>query len=170
MTGQPSIAPDINPTLADLQRALATGLAGRVSPHGKSPVELPDRQLDRARRALVNKRQRAIVHLLPKVSAALGADCGTRFAAHAVTYIPRGLLQHVDDAWAFALACAEDTDATVRRAAHDDLVWLRVRWRRDPRASVHRIAERRGPLLAFTHTPRRVVLRLPGARGRLLTL
>jgi hypothetical protein len=81
MTRQPSIAPDISPSLADLQRALAARLAGRTQ--AASAAALPDRQLDRARRALVHKRQRAVMQLLPRVSVALGADYAARFAAHA---------------------------------------------------------------------------------------
>ncbi|HTQ79772.1 MAG TPA: hypothetical protein VMM92_07235 [Thermoanaerobaculia bacterium] len=139
-------------TLAELERSLAASLAGR----GEGPAGCDPGALARARSGLVAKRRRAAAHLLPRTAAALGEAWEARFAAHALGYLPQGLLYHVDDAWELARRLAGPANPTpLRQAARDDLVTLRLRYARRPRSSVHRIRERRAPLLALVHTPRR---------------
>ena len=150
--------------LDDLQRNLAASLAGRrTGPEGCDP-----RALDRARTALESKRRRAAGHLLPRLRAALGTDWDSRFHEHARAYNPAGMLHHVDDAWELASALLREGDPRLSLAAHDDLISLRLRWVRDGKADADRIRERRGLLVAVTWSPRELVLRWPGVRGRVL--
>jgi hypothetical protein len=149
--------------LEDLQRRLAASLAGR--PEG--PEGLDSRALDRARSSLEAKRRRAAGHLLPLLRNALGADWSRRFHEHCRSYNPAGGLHHVDDAWAFAEAVLQESDPGLAPAAHDDLLTLRLRWIRDPAAGAARIRERRMLFVALSRkNPRFLVLRLPGASGR----
>jgi hypothetical protein len=148
--------------LDDLQRNLAASLAGRrTGPEGCDP-----RVLDRARAALESKRRRAAGHLLPRLRAGLGEDWSRRFHEHAQGYNPAGMLHHVDDAWELASAVRHDSDPRIAAAAHDDLISLRLRWVRDRKADAERIRERRGLLLARARSPRSIVLRFPGIRGK----
>ena len=150
--------------LDDLQRDLAASLAGRrAGPEGCDP-----RVLDRARTALESKRRRAAGPLLPRLRAALGEDWSRRFHEHARAYNPAGMLHHVDDAWELASAIRREGDPRTAAAAQDDLISLRLRWVRDQKADADRIRERRGLLVAVTGSPRILVLRLPGVRGRVL--
>jgi hypothetical protein len=149
--------------LADLQRDLAAGLAGR----GPGPEGMDRETLEHARRGLESKRRRAASHLLPRLQAALGTGWKDRFAEHAARYTPSGLLYHVDDAWEMAGSVAQDPDRGIAAAAQDDLVMLRLRWVRLREAGAERIRERRGPLIALMHSPvRLLLLRLPGAQGK----
>ena len=148
--------------LDELQRNLAASLAGRRGgPEGCDP-----RALDRARAALESKRRRAAGHLLPRLRTALGEDWSRRFHEHARTYNPAGMLHHVDDAWELASVVSRDSDPQIVAAAQDDLISLRLRWVRDRKADAERIRERRGLLLAVARNPRKLILRLPGIRGR----
>jgi hypothetical protein len=117
------------------------------------------------------KRRRAAGHLLPRLRTTLGASWSGRFHEHAERYVPMGILLHVDDAWALAEMLAQEAqghDPRLCRAAHDDLVSLRLRYVREPKQAALRIQERRGPLVAFLETPQRaMVVKLPGAPGRL---
>lgn len=116
------------------------------------------------------KRRRAAGHLLPRLRTTLGAQAWvTLFHGHVQSYTPAGMLQHVDDAWAFAESIARTAeDPDVCRAAQDDLVSLRLRYVRDPKQTAFRLRERRGPLLAMLHTPQRaMVVKLPGTPGKL---
>jgi hypothetical protein len=151
--------------LADLQRDLAASLAGRAAPG------IPDSPaLARARRALLAKRRRAARHLLPRLHKALGDRWEERFHAHASHYNPTGLLHHVDDAWELAETIARE-DPALRSAALDDLLTLRLRWVRNRKADAGRIQERRGLLVAIRRgPPRMLVVRLPGIRGKTLSL
>jgi hypothetical protein len=149
--------------LADLQRSLAAGLAGR----GGGPEGLDEGTLDRARRSLESKRRRAAGHLLPRLRAALGTAWAGRFGEHAARYTPTGLLYHVDDAWELAGSLVHDPDPHIAAAARDDRVALRLRWIRRRQTGAGRIQERRGPLVALTRSPTRgIVVRLPGVRGK----
>jgi hypothetical protein len=151
-------------SLADLQRHLAAGLAGR----GPGPEGMDREALERARSGLESKRRRAASHLLPRLRAALGTGWKDRFAEHAARYTPSGLLYHVDDAWEMAEILARSQDRGIAAAAQDDLVTLRLRWVRRSEAGAERIRERRGPLIAWVRSPvRLLVLRLPGARGKI---
>lgn len=151
------------PSLADLQKQLAASLAG----HGETPDGLEEAAVARARRSLESKRRRAAAHLLPRLRAALGDTWRPRFHEHAASYNPAGMLHHVDDAWELAEALRRDPNRQVARAAHDDLVTLKLRYQRDRHAEAERIRERRGLLVAVMHTPvRRIVVRLPGRGGR----
>lgn len=148
--------------LDDLQRDLAASLAGRRDgPEGCDP-----RTLDRARAALESKRLRAAGHLLPRLRAALGEDWNRRFHEHARAYNPAGMLHHVDDSWELASAVRGEGDPRTAAAAQDDLIFLRLRWVRDRKAVAERIRERRGFLLAVAGNPRKLILRLPGVRGK----
>jgi hypothetical protein len=151
-------------SLADLQRHLAAGLAGR----GPGPEGMDREALERARRSLESKRRRAASHLLPRLRAALGTGWKDRFAEHAARYTPSGFLYHVDDAWEMAGTLAQGPDRRSAAAAQDDLVMLRLRWVRRSEAGAERIRERRGPLIALVRSPVRVlVLRLPGTQGKI---
>ena len=148
--------------LTDLQRALASSLTGRSAP----PEGCDCTEIERARRSLATKRRRAAGHLLPRITRALGARWRVRFHDHVLTYVPQGLLYHVDDAWAFAQLLVAAADLPLRAAARDDLLALRLRYVRSHRAGAKRIRERRAPLLAVTATGRRALIcRLPGAAG-----
>jgi hypothetical protein len=152
--------------LAEFQKELAASLAGRQPvPEGVDPEAL-----SRARSSLEAKRRRAAGHLLPRLRTVLGPSWATRFHEHAERYIPVGMRHHVDDAWALAeqvLRESEGLDPQLWRAAHDDLVSLRLRYERNPRQVARRIQERRGLLVAILGTPQRaVVVKLPGT-GRL---
>lgn len=148
-------------SLADLQKQLAASLAGQ----GETPAGLED--VDRARRSLESKRRRAAAQLLPRLRQALGDAWLACFHEHAAAYNPTGMLHHVDDAWELAEALRRHPDLQVARAAHDDLVMLRLRYQRDPRSGAERIRERRGLVVALVHTPvRRIVVRWPGRGGR----
>jgi len=153
--------------LADLQKMLAATLSGtQPAPEGVDPEAL-----SRVRGSLEAKRRRAAGHLLPRLRMNLGASWSARFHEHAERYIPMGMLHHVDDAWALAEELAKEAqghDPKLWRAAHDDLVSLRLRYVRAPKQVALRIQERRGPLVATLETPQRaVVVKLPGAPGRL---
>lgn len=153
--------------LADLQRELAASLAAgaRYAPEG-----LDATALGRARRALESKRRQAARHLLPRLRAALGECWEERFHAHASRYAPAGLLHHVDDAWEMAEGIARE-DPVLRSAALDDLLSLRLRWTRNRKEDAGRIRERRGLLVAIRRgPPRKLLVRLPGIRGRVLSL
>jgi len=151
-------------SLAELQRHLAAGLAGR----GPGPEGMDREALERARRGLESKRRRAASHLLPRLRAALGSGWTDRFAAHAARYTPSGLLYHVDDAWEMAATLVRSQDQRIAAASRDDLVMLRLRWVRRREMGAERIRERRGPLIALMRSPvRLLVLRLPGARGKI---
>ena len=151
-------------SLAELQRHLAAGLAGR----GPGPEGMDREALERARRGLESKRRRAASHLLPRLRAALGTGWKDRFAEHAARYTPSGLLYHVDDAWEMAATLAQELDREIAAAAQDDLVTLRLRWVRRCEMEAERVRERRGPLIALMRSPvRLLVLRLPGARGKI---
>src|SRR5262245_51545135 len=115
--------------LADLQRQLAASLAGR----GDAPAGLDPAEIDRARRSLESKRRRAAGHLLPRLHQALGDAWAARFHQHATAYVPTGMLHHVDDAWELAATLRRHPDRRVAHAAHDDLVMLRLRYRRNRR-------------------------------------
>lgn len=150
--------------LADLQRELAAGLAGR----GPGPAGMDREILERARRSLESKRRRAAAHLLPGLRAALGTGWKDRFAEHAGRYTPSGLLYHVDDAWELAETLARSPDRRTAAAARDDLAMLRLRWVRGREDGAGRIRERRGPVIALVRRPvRLLVLRTPGARGKI---
>jgi hypothetical protein len=153
--------------LADLQRNLAASLAAG-SRHAPEGLDAP--ALGRARRALESKRRQAARHLLPRLHAALGDRWQERFHTHATRYTPAGLLHPVDDAWELAEGIAKE-DPALRNAALDDLLDLRLRWTRDPKADAGRIQERRGLMVATRRgPPRGLVVRLPGIRGRTLSL
>lgn len=116
------------------------------------------------------RRRRAATQLLPRLRLRLGtATWVDLFHKHTAAYTPVGMLQHVDDAWAFAESVERTTqDPDVYLAVQDDLVSLRLRYVRDPKQKAYRIRERRGPLLALLHTPQRaMVFKLPGTPGRL---
>ena len=149
--------------LDDLQRNLAASLAGLA----QNPEGCDERALDQVRRSLEAKRRRAAGHLLPRLHTALGPDWPVRFHQHAAAYSPSGLLYHVDDAWELAERLARDPDPRIAGAAHDDLISLRLRYTRDPRAGAGRIGERRTPLVAVMRTPSRtLVVRMPGPECR----
>jgi hypothetical protein len=153
--------------LADLQRRLAAGLAGR----GPGPEGMDREVLERARRSLESKRRGAASHLLPRIRAALGTAWKDRFAEHAARYTPSSLLYHVDDAWELAEILSRDPDPGLAAAARDDLVILRLRWVRRREAGIERIRERRGLLIALLRSPvRLLLLRLPGTRGKVWRL
>jgi hypothetical protein len=120
--------------------------------------------------SLETKRRRDAGHFLPRLRNSLGAKTWVDlFHEHAARYTPAGMLQSVDDAWAFAESIERTTqDPDVYLAAQDDLVALRLRYVRDPKQKAFRIRERRGPLLAMLHTPQRaMVVKLPGTPGKL---
>jgi hypothetical protein len=149
--------------LADLQRRLAAGLAGR----GPGPEGMDRDVLERARRSLESKRRGAASHLLPRIRAALGATWKDRFAEHAAGYAPSGLLYHVDDAWELAEILSRAPNPGLAAAARDDLAILRLRWVRRREEGIERIRERRGPLIALLRSPVRLLLiRWPGIHGR----
>lgn len=151
--------------LADLQRDLAARLAGR-----EVPGSLDSPALASTRRSLLAKRRQAARHLLPRLRNALGKRWEERFHAHASHYNPTGLQHHVDDAWEMAETIAREHTA-LRSAALDDLLALKLRWVRNRKADAERIRERRGPLVAIRKgPPRRLVVRLPGIRGKTLSL
>ena len=156
--------------LDELQRVLAAGLAGR-QPVPAVPEGVDPEAVSRARGSLEVKRRRAASHLLPRLRTSLGGSWADRFHEHAERYMPIGMLHHVDDAWALAewlAGEAQGRDPKLWRAAHDDLVSLRLRYVRAPKKVALRIQERRGPLVAFLETPQRaMVVKLPGAPGRL---
>ena len=156
--------------LADLQKSLASRLTG--SRAGQPvPEELAEDTVERARRALIAKRRQAATHLLPRLRAALGAAWADCFVDHAEGYAPYGLLYHVDDAWELAEAVTRGPDLHLAIAAHDDLVFLRLRYARTRKAGAHRIQERRAPLVALVHIPiRHLVVRMPGTEGRVWTV
>ena len=161
------------PSLAEIQHSLAHRLAApsaaRADARGDetTPAVSDSQALRRARLALVEKRSRAAARLLPRSRAVLAGHWRQRFAEHAGDYVPVGLLYHVDDAWAFGLALMADVDAAVRRAAHNDLVSLRLQWKRRPGAQALRIVERRSMLVAVTWGQERcLVVRMPGVDGR----
>jgi hypothetical protein len=147
--------------LDDLQRELAASLAAGS---GGAPDGYDAGAIGRARKALESKRRRAAGHLLPRLRAALGSRWDERFQAHARGYTPAGLLHHVDDAWELAEMLLRAGEPELRRAAHDDLVFLRLRYMRNRKTAAERIRERRGPFLALLRAPCELVLRLPGGR------
>jgi hypothetical protein len=151
--------------LGEVQRDLAVRLTNRQP----APEGFDSGAFAWAQDGLEAKRRRAAGHLLPRLRNALGAAWGPRFHEHTERYSPKGMLHHVDDAWAFAEAIErESLDPDLRLAAQDDLVSLRLRYVRDPRQEAFRIRERRGPLLALLHTPQRaMVVKLPGTPGKL---
>lgn len=154
-------------SLADLQRHLAVGLAGR----GPGPAGMDREILERARRSLESKRRRAASHLLSRLRKALGNAWKKRFSEHAARYTPSGLLYHVDDAWELAEISTRSSDREIAAAARDDLVMLRLRWVRRREAGAERIRERRGALIAFVRSPvRLIVFRLPGIQRKILRI
>src|SRR5688572_22678346 len=121
------------PSLGELQRSLADSLAAPAQVVAERPGSLSgDGAIRRARSALIDKRARAAARLLPRCRAVLADSWRQRFAHHASVYAPCGLLYHVDDAWALALSLTTADHAALRRAAHDDLVSLRLQWKRRP--------------------------------------
>lgn len=149
--------------LDEIQRLLAESLAG----HGPVPAGLDEKAVDRARRGLESKRRRAAGNFLPRLRSTLGDHWTQRFAEHAARYNPVGMLHHVDDAWQLAESLLRHPDPQVACAAHDDLVSLRLRFERDCRFTAERIRERRTPLVALMRSaPRLLVVRMPGANGR----
>lgn len=159
--------------LADLQKSLAAGLTGLagIADIGPAPEGLAEAAVERTRRALIAKRRQAAAHLLPRLRAALGPAWTERFDRHAEGYAPCGLLHHVDDAWELAEAVTRGPDRHLAVAAHDDLVFLRLRYARARKTGAHRIHERRAPLVALVRIPiRHLVVRLPGAEGRVWTV
>lgn len=149
--------------LDEIQRKLAESLAGR----GPAPAGLDAGAVERARRGLESKRRRAASHFLPRLRSTLGDHWAQSFAEHAARYNPVGMLHHVDDAWQLAESLLRHPDPHVACAAHDDLVALRLRYERDCRSTAERIRERRTPLVALMRSaPRLLVVRLPGANGR----
>jgi hypothetical protein len=148
--------------LAELQRDLAAGLAGR----GPGPEEMDRGVLERARRGLESKRRRAASPLLPRLREALGDPWPERFAEHAACYTPSGLLYHVDDAWELAEVLSRDPDRELSTAAREDLALLCLRWVRRRGSEAGRIRERWGPWIARVRKPLPLLLvRLPGRRG-----
>lgn len=148
--------------LDDLQRNLAASLAGRRD----APEGLDARALERTRTALEAKRRQAAFDLLPRLHQALGPEWTRRFHRHAAVYNPTGMRHHVDDAWAFAEAVLRERDPRLAGAARDDLLALRLRWARDQRRDADRIRERRGPVAGVMRLSRKLIVRLPGVRGR----
>ena len=150
-------------SLADLQKQLAASLAGR----GETPAGLEETAVDRARRSLESKRRRAAAHLLPRLRTALEDAWNPRFHEHAAAYNPTGMLHHVDDAWELAETLRRHPDLQVARAAHDDLLMLKLCYQRDRRSGAERIRERRGLVVGLVWRPtRRIVVRWPGRGGR----
>jgi hypothetical protein len=149
--------------LDDLQRNLAASLAGRRD----APEGFDARALERTRAALEAKRRQAALDLLPRLRQALGPDWSRRFHQHATVYNPAGMRHHVDDAWAFAEAVRREGDPRLAGAARDDLLAMRLHWVRDPKKDAGRIRERRGFVIGVRRTPHRLVVRLPGTRGRI---
>lgn len=150
--------------LADLQRHLAASLAGQ----GPGPEGMDREVLERARRSLESKRRRAASHLLPRLHETLGITWKDRFAEHAARYVPCGLLYHVDDAWEWAQALATSKDRSIKAAARNDLVALRLRWVRGRESEAGRIRERRGLMIVWTHGL--LIIRLPGVGGKVWRL
>ncbi|HYU35508.1 MAG TPA: hypothetical protein VEW48_25420 [Thermoanaerobaculia bacterium] len=111
---------------------------------------------------LDDKRRRAAAQLLPRLRTALGDLWTQRFRDHMERYRPDGTVHPVDDAWTFAEPLQRHPEPQVACAAHDDLVSLRLRFERDPRAGAERIRERRGAMVALMRTPRLLVVRMPG--------
>jgi hypothetical protein len=154
-------------SLADLQKQLAASLTGR----GETPAGLEETAIDRARRSLQSKRRRAAAHLLPRLRTALGDTWNVCFHEHAAAYNSTGMLHHVDDAWELAETLRRHPDLQVARVAHDDLMMLRLRYRRNRRSGAERIRERRGLVVGLLWTPaRRIVVRWPGRGGRVWSL
>lgn len=154
-------------SLADLQKQLAASLAGQ----GETPAGLEETAVDRARRSLESKRRRVAAHLLPRLRTALGDAWNPHFHEHAAAYNPTGMLHHVDDAWELTEMLRRHPDLQVARAAHDDLVMLRLRYQRDRHAEADRIRDRRGLVVGLLWTPvRRIVVRWPGHGGRVWSL
>jgi len=162
--------------LADLQKSLASRLTGGALDAGSrdanpAPEGLAEDAAERARRGLIAKRRQAATHLLPRLRAALGTDWADCFGDHAEHYAPCGLLYHVDDAWQLAESVTRGLDLHLAIAAHDDLVFLRLRYARTRKAGAHCIQERRAPLVALVHIPiRHLVVRMPGTEGRVWTV
>jgi hypothetical protein len=156
--------------LADLQKSLAAGLTG-LTDGNPAPEGLAEGAVERTRHALIAKRRQAASHLLPRLRAALGAAWAEYFEEHAELYAPCGLLDHVDDAWQLAESVTRGTDLHLAIAAHDDLVFLRLRYARTRTSGAHRIQERRAPLVALVRIPiRHLVVRMPGTEGRVWTV
>lgn len=149
-------------SLGEMQRRLAASLTG----NGPAPAGVDEGAVDRARRGLESKRRRAASHFLPRLRSALGDAWTARFREHARRYNPAGMLHHADDAWELAETLLHHPDPQVACAAHDDLVSLRLRFERDPRAGAERIRERRGAMVALMRTPRLLVVRMPGPGGK----
>jgi hypothetical protein len=150
-------------SLADLQKQLAASLTGR----GETPAGLEETAVERARRSLESKRRRVAAHLLPRLRQALGDAWLACFHEHAAAYNPTGMLHHVDDAWELAETLRRHPAPPVARAAHDDLLMLKLRYKRDRRSGAERIRERRGLVVGLLWTPiRRIVVRWPGRGGR----
>jgi len=155
--------------LADLQKSLASSLTGSVRAADPAPEGLAEDE--RARRGLIAKRRQAATHLLPRLRAALGPVWAECFDDHAEGYAPHGLLDHIDDAWELAETFNRGPDLHLAIAAHDDLVFLRLRYARTRKTGAHRIQERRAPLVALVRIPiRHLVVRMPGAEGRVWTV
>jgi hypothetical protein len=158
--------------LADLQKSLAASLTGNAGNLGEMRDDpdlegLSDDAVERTRRALIAKRRQAAAHLLPRLRAALGSVWAECFSDHAEDYVPCGLLYHVDDAWELAEAVTRGSDRHLAIAAHDDLVFLRLRYARARKTGAHRIQERRAPLVALVRMPiRQLVVRMPGSGAR----
>ncbi|HEX3532120.1 MAG TPA: hypothetical protein VH988_34100 [Thermoanaerobaculia bacterium] len=156
--------------LADLQKSLAAGLAGPTQ-GDPAPEGLAGSAVERTRRALIAKRRQAAAHLLPRLRVALGPAWAERFEEHAEHYAPCGLLYHVDDAWQLAETVTRGLDLHLAIAAHDDLVFMRLRYARTRTSGAHRIQERRAPLVALVRIPiRHLIVRMPGTEGRVWTV
>jgi hypothetical protein len=115
----------------------------------------------------VTKRRRAVADVLPRLRRTLGSAWEATFALHASGYSPSGTRLILDDAWEFADRCARaESAAEVREAGLDDLMDLRLKYRRTAPGVIER---RRSPLVGFfRHGGRRLVVRLPGAVDRVL--
>jgi hypothetical protein len=105
---------------------------------------------------------------LPRTRVALEESWDHEFDLHVAEYTPLGPNLVVDDAWAFAERCQRRGHRDVARAAHDDLLLLRLRYHREGPGVLRR---RSSPGVGlFLHGRRRLVVRLPGIAVRTLTL
>ena len=145
------------PTLAERQAGLALRLTGDPAAEADPPFRL-------AARALVQKRMRAVAHLLPRTRREAGPEWAPLFSVHATTYIPCGLLYHVDDAWEFASAQRHSWNRRIRQAARLDLASLNLTFARSATRGARRMRERTGFYVKVSLDPLTVAMRLHGRR------